>query len=745
MAKQQPGESTTEQDPPVNRSRRRLLIGAGVVGGGLIIGVPLLRGGREPLPLKHENAFTPNAFLQITPSNEVHFYVPRNEMGQGINHGLATLVGEELRLDPARIVIHHAGVHEDYRNPAMGQQITGGSTSMSGGFTPLRQAAANAREAIRMAAAQSLGVDASVLKLQDGLVSGAGEARGYGDFADLAGTLPVPESAPLTPAAEFRFIGKNQPRIDAPAKATGQAVFGIDVDFPGLKKAVVVRAPVIGGSVEHFDASGALEMPGVVDIFAIDQGIAVVADSTWQARQAAAAVEARWQLPDLAQWSTADVEEALRNALDKGERKEASYEGDAKPILASAQNVLEADYYAPYLAHATMEPMNCTVRFDGERCEIWVPNQGPELIRSTAAFHSGLPKENITVHSTQVGGGFGRRAYPDFVVEALQVARQSGHPVQVVWSREDDMRHDYYRPATRARYRAALDDQGRIEALEVVRAGPNILGHMLDEFAGAMAPAMLPDGMVNWAGERAHGIFRSWTVDPTSVEGLFEDYQVSNLSVQHVSVDPGLRIGFWRAVGHSYSAFFKESFIDELAHAAGRDPLAFRLDHIAAGSRLRPLLERTAAAAGWGAAPAGRFQGLAVHSSFGSAVAQIAELSIEDGKPRVHRVTCAVDCGLVVNPQIVEQQMRSSIVYGLTAALFGRIDLDKGAVRQGNFHDYPALRMMDTPRMDVILMPGEGPPTGVGEPGLPPIAPAVANAIFAATGKRLRDMPLQLA
>ena len=342
-----------------------------------------------------------------------------------------------------------------------------------------------------------------------------------------------------------------------------------------------------------------------------------------------------------------------------------------------------------------------------------------------------------------MGGGFGRRSYLDFVKEALQIAQLSGHPVQLVWSREDDMRNDYYRPASQARFRAGLDEEGRVTSWRVKRVGPNLASYMFEEMA-SLAPAMLPDGFVRWASRQGHRIYESWTVDKFSVEGLFEDYDIPHADIHHVTVDPGLRTGFWRSVGHSIGGFFKEGFMDELAHAGGHDPVQFRLDHLAADSRMRPVLEQVARDANWGSPPAGRFHGVALHTSFGSAVAQVAEVSVENGSIQVHRVYCAIDCGLAVNPAVVKSQMESGINYGLTAALYGRIDLDDGAVRQGNFHDYPVLRLPDAPEVQVSIMPSDSHPTGVGEPGLPPLAAAVGNAIFAATGQRLRSLPFDL-
>ncbi|NRB72302.1 MAG: xanthine dehydrogenase family protein molybdopterin-binding subunit [Xanthomonadales bacterium] len=737
------------QDPgkeqPKKPGRRRFLKTAALVTGGLVVGIPLLRDEPGPVPHLAEQALTPNAFVQITPAGEVHFYLPASEMGQGVYHGLTTLLAEELRLPPDHIQVHAAGVHAAFANPAMGRQATGGSTSMAGFYQPLRRAGAQARELLLQAAAAELGQPLDRLELRDGQIHSGDSSYDWGRFAERAASLPVPAEPQLTAPADWRFIGQDRPRVDALAKATGTATFGLDVDFPGLKRAVVKHAPVIGAKLLRYDASQALEMPGVIGVYPIAEGVGVVAEHYWQARKAADTIALEWDEPPLAAWSSEALDEAMISALDQPEAEEVERRGTPLEALATATTVVEADYSVPYLAHAAMEPMNCTVRLDGDHCEIWTGNQGPQGIQGTAAFQTGLAADKITVHSTFVGGSFGRRAYADFVREALQLAQASGEPIQLLWSREDDMRHDFYRPAARARFRAGLDENGRLQSCAVRRAGPNVLNYALEEFAGSLAPALMPDALVRWAGQQLHPVFNRWTVDPLSVEGLFANYQSPSLLLEHVTVDPGLRTGFWRAVGHSFSGFFKESFMDEMAVATDQDPLDFRLSHLPANSRLVPVLQAVAKLANWGQPVPGRGLGLAVHESFGSVVAQVAEVSVAQDRIQVHRISCVVDCGLAVNPQLVRSQMESSIVYGLSAALYGRIDLDQGAVRQSNFHDYPPLRLPEAPEVVVEILPSERPPSGVGEPGLPPLAPAVANAVYAASGQRLRHLPLQLA
>ena len=735
-----------ENDKPKSRSRRRFLTALGVVGGGLVIGVPLLRQPTPSIPYAQDAEFSPDAFLQVTANNEIHFYVPRAEMGQGINHGLTTLIAEELNIQPEAIIVHHAGAHKAYNNPGMNMQITGGSMSMATSYLPLRQAAANAREALHQAAARELGVPASTLELRDGWVQSTGNRQPYGDFASSAAAVPVPENAALKSPDEFRFIGRDEPRIDALAKSTGTAEFGIDVDFDGLKRAAVVRSPVFGGTVETYDPSTALEMPGVLQVVELPAGIAVVADSYWQARKAAEKMEVEWAMPDLAAYDTQRVMDELKAAAHQTDSEEAFLLGDPESAIALSEKTLEADYYSPYMAHATMEPMNCTARFNSDgRCEIWAPTQAAGVVQGLVAFHTGLDLADIDVHVTYMGGGFGRRGNADYAVEAVQIAQRTGVPVQVIWSREDDMQHDYYRPASYARLQAGLGADGTIQSWRAQRAGPNIIDYMIKDMAGAIAPAALPDGLVRWMGGKSHWLFDSLTVDPTSVEGLHEDYDFDHVEIRHVTVDPGLRTGFWRAPGHCFSGFAKECFMDELATTAGSNPMDFRLKHLSADSPQRRALEWLRDEGGWGSvSSAGAVQGLAVHRSFGSTVGQIVEASVDGTTIKVHKVTCVVDCGLAVNPQIVAQQMESSIVYGLTAALYSRIDLRDGKIVQSNFHDYPMLRLSESPEIVTHILPSNASPKGVGEPGLPPLAAALGNAIFAATGQRLRQLPFAL-
>lgn len=733
----------------INTSRRDFLKHSTLAGGGLIVGIPLM-GLSQGVNAAQQQSLTPNAILQITPNNEVHFYLPRSEMGQGVYTGLTTLLAEDLDIPPTKITIHQTGADKEYANPEFGMQITGGSTSIKGHFLPVRQLAANARLVIRQAAAKQLNKPLETIQTQDGQIFIQGKTFAYGEFVDVASTLDFPEDTPLKSAKDFKYIGKYNQRLDAAAKSTGTAQFGLDVDFDGLQKAAIKHCPVYGGSVKSFDDSAAKIMAGVKAIVAIHNGVAVVAEHYYQAKNALAKVNIQWQLPEkLRNFSTHSLdanngfglfENALKQKGDNGHD-----EGDASAIK-QANKVISGQYWAPYLAHATMEPMNCTVKIENGKVDVWVGSQSPGMAKNIAALFADVSKDDVTVHSTFLGGGFGRRSASDFVAEATAIAKATKLPVQLIWSREDDTQHDLYRPASLAKFDIGLNKDGTINSWHVKRVGPNIMPYMMDEAVDAMAPGFMPNAMVDWLSKRGYGLFDGWVVDPSSIEGLFEDYDSPNKQVDHVTIDPGLPLGFWRSVGHSYSGFFKESMMDEVAADQNQDAVTYRLKHLKNNPRLAHVLKLAAEKSGWGTQLAkGRFHGVATHVSFGSFVAQVAEVSVKDNRIQVHKVTCVVDCGTAVNPDVITAQMEGGIVFGLTAALHGEITLKNGAVEQTNFHDYPMLRMNESPEFVVHVVASKEAPTGVGEPGLPPIAAAVANGVFAATGKRLRSLPLKLA
>lgn len=703
----------------VDPSRRAFLKVSAAAGGGLLVGVYLPSADRRGSAAAAGAELVPNAWIRIGTDDSVTLRVASSEMGQGVYTAIPMLLAEELECDWSRVRVEAAPADKAYINPLFGVQATGGSTAVRAFYTPLREAGAAARDLLIAAAAQRWGVEESSCRAESGYVvhKPSGRRLRYGELVEVAGKLPVPTAALLKDRSEFKLIGKPTRRLDTPLKVNGAAVFGQDVRLPGMLTAVVARCPVFGGKVRGFDAAKARRVRGVREVLAIESGIAVVAESFWSARQGRDALVIEWHLGPNAQVSSPDIRRHLETALQKPGAV-ARRTGDAEKALRGARRV-EAVYEVPYLAHATMEPMNCTAVVTASTCEVWVPTQGQTGAQRTAARIAGVPLEAVKIHTTFLGGGFGRRGEQDFVAEAVEIAKRVGAPVQVAWTREDDMQHDLYRPATLNRFTAGLDKAGNIVAWRHAIAGPSIAARAL--------PALIKDG-----------------IDLTSVEGAQNlPYAIPNIVVTYAMENGHVPVGFWRSVGSSQNAYVTECFLDELAAATRRDPFELRRALLKEQRRHLGVLELAAEKAGWRKPlPAGRSRGIAVAESFGSFVAQVAEVSLAEGKPRVHRVVCAVDCGVVVNPDTVSAQMESGIVYGLTAALYGQITISNGRVEQSNFHDYPLLRMSEIPQVEVHIVKSDEPPGGVGEPGTPPIAPAVANALFAATGRPVRRLPL---
>jgi isoquinoline 1-oxidoreductase beta subunit len=728
----------------LNYSRRGFLRTSGLVSGGLVIGFALPGCSSGPVPvLPLAGALTPNAFVQISPNNDIRFYCPRDEMGQGVTTGLTTLVAEDLDIDPATIIVELASAHGDYGNPAMGGvQLTGGSTSMKGHYQQLRQVGADVRALILQAAAIDLGVVASQLSTNNGHVIANGARHPYGKFVETAAGLEVPTETALKPHSEFNYIGKEFPRLDGISKSTGTAVFGIDVDVPGMVHAVVSRTPVAGGTVKSFNADAARSMPGVTDVLEVVTGVAVVAEKYWQAKTAADQLQVEWNLPPLAKFSTAQVKADYRAALNE-EGESAESEGDAAAALSASAKVIEAEYWAPYLAHAPMEPMNAVVWVRDGEADVWSGTQAPGAAQGLVARYAGLETENVRSHQTYLGGAFGRRATLHHIIEATQISMVTNKPIHLLWSREDDIKNGVYRPASLMRINAGVDENGKLNAWVAKRAGGNISPETIKNALPGIFPGV-PEGVVDWMVGLTTTAMDGWVVDTSSIEGLREDYDVENYEVTHVTQDHGLPLTFWRSVGHSYTAFAKESAMDELAEVAGLDPVQFRLDNLENNPRMKNVVKVAGEKMAAMQPGPGRFLGFAAHSSFGSDVAEVAEVSVENGQIRVHNVLCVVDCGLAVNPDIVRAQMEGSIMYGLTATLHGNLELEDGAIKESNFHDYPIVRMNEAPSVEVVIIESNAAPTGVGEPGLPPIAPAVANAVFKATSQRLRSLPLRI-
>lgn len=720
---------------------RRALLAGGAAAGGLLLVVKLRGLLHEPSLAVPDAAFAPDAWIRLDPDGILTVMVARSEMGQGVSTALPMLVAEELDADWSRVRAEFAPANAAYYNPAMGVQATGGSTAIATAWEPLRQAGAAARAMLVAAAAERLGVASADLRTERGQVihDTSGRSVDYGSLAVDAARQPIPTAVPLKQPAEFRLLGRRMPRLDTRSKVTGRAAFGMDAGPSDALTAVVARPPTFGARLQSVDDRRAREVAGVRDVVRISSGVAVVATGYWAAMQGRAALDLEWEPGPGAALDSEGIRTRLRRLADAPGR-EVRRIGNVAAVLEAGPQTLEAEYELPFLAHACMEPMNCVADVRRDRATVWAPTQfqaGPRYLagggsRGVAARIAGVPVDQVEIITTFLGGGFGRRSETDFVADACEASRAVGAPVRVIYPREDDLRHDFYRPASLHRITAAVDDAGSPTAWRHRVVSPSILRRFV--------PELVPDAVVHLAGPLKGGI------DPSAVEGIADlPYRVRALEVRYVEASLGVPVGYWRSVGHSSNAFVVESFVDELAHLAGRDPVAFRLGLLGDQPRHRRVLEAAASHAGWGTpVPDGRARGVAVHASFGSVVAQVAEVSFERGRPRVHRVTCAIDCGVVVNPDTVVAQMESGIGFGLSAALDEEARIEGGRMVASNFHDYPVLRMRDMPAVEVVLMPGGGSPGGVGEPGTPPIAPAVANALFALTGTRIRRLPIRL-
>ena len=693
----------------ITKLDRRDFVKLGVItGAGLLLGVRL----PDRRTAGSTAAFAPNVFLRIDPAGDVTIWVARSDMGQGVRTALPMIVADELDADWDRVRVVQADAHPD----KYGRMMTVGSTSVRGGaWLPLRRAGAAAREMLVAAAAARWRVPASELRTENGRVSHPFSRRSasYGELAEAAAAIPVPAQPRLKDPSQFKLIGTNKPQLDTRDKITGRAVFGTDVRVPGLMFATVVHSPVYGGKVRSFNDATARAIAGVRHVVQVSQGVAVVADNTWAALQGARALEVVWDNGAFAM-STPEIFAEFARLAD-GPAASARSDGDASAALAGAARRVEATYEAPYLAHATMEPMNCTADVRRDRCEVWAPTQNPQGTQSVAARLTGLSVDAVTVHVTHLGCGWGRRSRTDFVEDAVETSMKVGAPVQVLWTRDEDMQHDFYRPAAYLRLEGALDAAGRATALRARVVAQGISG-----------------------GNRP--------VDGPAVAGIADmHYTIPNVRVEYARAELAVPVGYWRSVGPSQNTFVLESFIDEMAHAAKRDPFDFRREMLGGNPRLRHVLEVAAEQSGWGKPlPTGRARGIAVVEDKGGLVAQVAEVSVQNGRVRVHRVTCAADCGQIIHPGIVEAQLTGSVIAGLTAALYGEITIEKGRAKQGNFDDYRMLRLGESPKIDVHIVQNHEDPGGVGEPAVPPIAPAVANAIFALTGRRIRRLPIRL-
>jgi isoquinoline 1-oxidoreductase beta subunit len=709
----------------MNADRRTFLKAGLAAGGGMVLGFFLPAAARPALADNAPAVFAPNAWIRIAPDELITLVVAKSEMGQGVYTSMPMLLAEELEVDIARVRTENAPPSEAYVDPLLGLQATGGSTSVRSGWKPLREAGAAARMMLIAAAAEAWKIGPEGCRAENGqVIHPDGKQRlSYGRLAEAAARQPVPEKILLKDPKAFRYLGKPVARRDGPAKIDGSAVFGLDVKLPGLLTALFLRCPVFGGKPRAVEAGKAMQVKGVKRILQVGDGVAVVAENFWAAKKGRDALQVEWDEGALAGLDSAAIERRFEEAAAR-EGAVARHDGDAGAALKNAAKIVEAAYFSPFAAHATMEPMNCTVDLQADRCEIWVGTQAPAFVQATATKLTGLPAERIKVNVVYLGGGFGRRFEQDFVVQAVDIAKQAGAPVKLVWTREDDMQHDVYRPASLSKLRAALDAEGRALAWEQRIVSPSIMKR-------AMPEDLQQDGKL----------------DPSSVEGAANHlYGIPNIQVDYVMDEPGVPVGFWRSVGNSQNGFVVESFVDELAHAAGQDPLKYRLSLLDQHPRQQAVLKLAAAKAGWGRKrPKGIGLGIAAVNSFGSYVAEAVEATVSaDGGIKVKKVVCAIDCGVVVNPDTIEAQIQGAVIYALTAALKGPITIKNGRAEQSNFHDYPLLRLDETPSIEVHIVASGEAPGGVGEPGVPPLAAALGNALFAATGKRLRRLPFVL-
>ena len=707
-------------------SRREILVAGAAASGGLLLGLRLearprvLQAAAKGTPA----AFAPNAFIRIGRDGRVTMIVAQVEMGQGTYTSMPMLLAEELEVGLDQVEVEHAPPDDKlYGLPGFGLQFTGSSTSVRLLYGPLRRAGAAARTMLVAAAAQTWNVDAASCRAQRGVVihTPTGRKLAYGALADKAARQPVPTQVTLKEAKDFKLIGTPAKRLDTPAKVNGTAQYGIDVRLPGMKIATVAASPVVGGKLLAVDDSKAKAIKGVRQIVRLDDAVAVVADHMWAAKQGLLALTVRWDDGPNATVSTADVVQGLAQAA-QSPGVVVRTEGDAAAAVAGAPKKLESVYEVPFLAHATMEPINCTVHVRPDRCEVWTGSQVLSRAQASAAEVTGLPLSKVTVHNHYLGGGFGRRLEFDYVPQAVRIAKQVEGPVKVIWTREEDIQHDVYRPYYYDRIAAAVDARGQPTAWTHRIVGPAILARW--------APPAFKDG-----------------IDPDAVDGAAQLlYDIPAIRVEYVRhEEPVLNTGFWRGVGVTHNTFVIESFIDELAAAAKQDPVAYRRALLGKSPRATAVLDVATQAAGWGQAlPEGRGRGVSVlYSGWGSYLAEVAEVSVgKGGDVRVHRVVCAVDCGTVVNPDTVKAQIEGGIIFGISGALYGEVTLTNGRVQQSNFNNYRVLRINEAPSIEVHLVRNGEAPGGIGEPGTAVTAPALANAVFAVTGKRIRKLPI---
>lgn len=698
----------------MTNTRREFLKTAVVLSGGLTLGIFL------PTHMEQAQAagtvHTPNAWIHIADDNTVTLFSARSEMGQGVYTAMPMLIAEELGVDLRKVKIENAPVAPVYVNALMGAQITGASSAVRDGWEKLRIAGAQVRMMLISAAADKWKLDPAQLHAADGKVTGpGGHSATYGELAAAASQLPVPKDVVLKDPKDFKILGKDFKRLDTPLKVNGTAQYGIDVKLPGMVYASLEQCPVIGGKVVSFDASKAKAMPGVIDVVQIPDGVAVVANSYWRARKAREALSVVWDEGPGARIDNASMKDGIRKAADTPLSIKKT--GDAAAAMKGAAKTLTAEYWSPLEAHATMEPQNFTADYRNGKCVVIGPAQFQQGTQGAVAAGVGLKPEDVSVQTTFLGGGFGRRLEYDFAVQAAQISKAVGKPVKLLWTREDDTTHDFYRPMALHRMAGGLDAAGKPVALTLQITSQSITQRLFG----------LPKG----------------TLDAFMTEAAVPAYDIPNTAQEVVEHDSGLRVGYWRSVSHALNCFANECFIDEMAAAAGKDPYQFRMAMLGKQPRHAKVLQLVAEKSGWGKPlPKGHYRGMALMEGYDTYMAQVAEISVKDNAVKVHHVWVVTDLGRTVNPDTVNAQIQSGIAFGLSAVLGSEITLEKGRVQQTNFHDYPVLRMNDMPRIDVTLVPSTEKPGGIGEPSTALIGPAVANALFAATGKRVRTLPL---
>jgi isoquinoline 1-oxidoreductase beta subunit len=695
-------------------TRREFLKTTAVLGGGLTLGVFLSTQADEAQAAG--SIHTPNAWVHIADDNTITLLSARSEMGQGVYTAMPMLIAEELGVDIRKIKVDIAPVAAVYTNALLGAQITGGSTSVRDAWDKLRIAGAQVRTMLVSAAADKWQLSADQLHAADGKVTGpGGRSATYGELAAAASLLPVPKDVVLKDPKDFKIVGKATRRLETPHKVNGTAEYGIDLKLPGMVYASLEQCPVIGGKVVSFDAAKARAMPGVIDVVQITDGVAVVANSYWRAKKAREVLDVVWDEGPGARIDNASMKDGIRKAADPIIPIKKT--GDAAAALKASARTLQAEYWSPLLAHATMEPQNFTADYKDGKCTVIGPTQFQQGAQGSVAAALGLRPEDVSVKTTFLGGGFGRRLENDFAVQAAQLSKAVGKPVKLLWTREDDTTHDFYRPMALHRMAGGLDAAGKPTALTFQLTSQSI-------------------------SQRAFGLPKG-TLDAFMAEAAVVSYDIPNMTQELIEHDSGLRVGYWRSVSHALNAFANESFIDEMAAAAGQDPYQFRMAMLGTQPRFANVLKLAGQKSGWGKPlPKGHYRGVALMEGYDTYMAQVVQVSVKDDAIKVHRVWVVADLGRMVNPDTVEAQIQSSIAFGLSSVLGAEITLEKGRVQQTNFHDYPVLRMNDMPRIDVSLVPSTEKPGGIGEPATALIGPAVANALFAATGKRVRTLPL---